>query len=88
MEFYKPLTGSTPRVRVTKYDQRDGRIERAIRLYCTQFRESWTLQIRSPLGIGYAGLQDGKEDVIAGASLSREDLLALRDAIDTALNDA
>jgi hypothetical protein len=85
MEFYRPLNGTVPRIRVHKCDQRDGRIERAIRLYCTQHGQAWNLQIRSPLGIGYAGMTDGKDDVIANANLYREDLLALRAAIDEAL---
>mgnify|MGYP001614930810 CR=1 FL=1 len=87
-EFYRPLTGSYPRIRVSKYDQRDGRIERAIRLYSTQYAQAWSLQIRSPIGIGTFGMTDGKDDVIANASLHREDMIALRDAINEALADA
>src|SRR3990167_6813225 len=85
--FYRPFNKDY-KVRIKKYDQRDGRIERAIRLYCTQFRESWSLQVRGPLGVGNFGLRDGKDDLIADASLNRDDMVALRDAINAALGDA
>lgn len=94
MDFYRPIKFDScdiPAVRVTKTDvaTREGkRLERAIRLYCTQHASAWSLQIRSPLGIGSFGHQDGKDDVIACASLSRDDLLALRAAIDEALTEA
>ena len=84
-EFYKPLKGPVPRIHVLKYNQPHCRIERASRLYSTQFAQAWSLQIRAPLGIGTYGYEDGKTDVIANASLYREDMIALRDALNEAL---
>jgi hypothetical protein len=54
-------------------------------LYCTQHQESWSLQVRGPLGIGSFGLLDGKSDIIADAALSRKELISLREAINIAL---
>ena len=59
--------------------------ERGIRLYCEQAGRSWNLQIRAPLGIGNFGLRDGKDFVIANASLDATTLVELRDAINQAL---
>lgn len=39
--------------------------EKGVRLYSTQFGSAWELQVRCPLGIGYFGLRDGKDFVIA-----------------------
>lgn len=94
MDFYRPIAFpnvSTPAVRIHKVQmatrkEPNKRIERAIRLYCTMHATAWALQIRAPLSIGN-GYQDGKDDVVANASLSREDLLALRAAIDEALGE-
>lgn len=61
--------------------------QRMIRLYCLQTNSSWALQLRMPLGIGPFGTKDGKDFVIAHARLSRNDMEALRDAIDVALKD-
>lgn len=60
---------------------------RLVRLYCQQYAESWNLQIFGPLGVGFAGMKDGKDYVIARATLSRADLLALRIAITAALGE-
>jgi hypothetical protein len=73
------------RVRIYKPDNNSTRIDRAVRLYCTQHQESWSLQVRGPLGIGSFGLLDGKSDIIADAALSRKELISLREAINIAL---
>jgi hypothetical protein len=62
------------------------RVPAAIRLYSTQFGSSWGMQVRGPMSIG-GGYMTGKSDIIAHASLGVDDLLALRDAIDEALNE-
>lgn len=61
--------------------------ERAVRLYSTQFGQAWELQVRCPLGVGPFGLRDGKDFIIAGASLGVSELKELRDAIDAMLRD-
>jgi hypothetical protein len=81
-EFYQP----TKRIRIMKASGAKD-FERAIRLYCSQFNATWELQIRGPNGIGYAGMADGKDNLVANASLTKQELIALRDAIDAALAD-
>jgi len=82
-DFYHKME----RVRIRKPDGMIDRVPRAIRLYCEQHGRVWNLQIRGPLGIGWAGLKDGKSDAIATASLRREDAEALRDALNEALEE-
>lgn len=62
--------------------------EKGIRLYCTMADTAWTLQIRGPLGLGWAGMKEGKDVVIAGASLDRATMEALRDQINAALTES
>jgi hypothetical protein len=69
-------------VSIHKVDLEPAKRERGIRLYCTQFKSAWTLQLRGPNGIGRFGTKDGKDFMVAGVSLGREDMKALRDAID------
>lgn len=76
-DFYHPL----PRIRIYKACSLDSRIERAVRLYCEQHGERWNLQIRGPMGIGNFGMHDGKTDIIAGASLHLDDVVALHDEL-------
>ena len=59
------------------YKHNDVEKERAIRLYCVSARQSWNLQIRAPLGVGNFGLKDGKDFIIATASLSLAELTDL-----------
>ena len=70
-------------VRIFKANDVDPR-ERAVRLYQSS-PDSWDLQVRGPLGVGFMGIKDGKDFVIASAAHSRADLLALRTAVDEAL---
>lgn len=60
------------------------RIDRAIRLYCTQHQATWQLQVRGPLSTNH-GRTEGKDDIVAGAQLDRQAMIALRDAINTLL---
>lgn len=85
MEFYKPV--STVNIKKLAKDEGNGGAtrERAIRLYCTAVQSAWQLQIRGPLGLGWAGTKDGKDFVVAGVSLDRENMEALRDSITKAL---
>ena len=76
-----------PRVHIFKADQRDGRIEKAFRLYCTMHGQAWELQVRGPMGIGNLGMHQGKDDIIASASLSVDDMRALRDQISAILRE-
>lgn len=80
--YYRPLN----QARAFKADQHVER-EKAIRLYSTQFGSGWELQVRCPLGIGFAGLRDGKDFVIAGASLGVEQMKELRDSITAMLKE-
>ena len=73
------------RVRIFKPHSLTGRIDRAIRFYSSS-PGICTLQIRGPLAIG-CGYTDGKSDVIANANLTRDQALALRDAIDEILEN-
>jgi hypothetical protein len=56
-----------------------------LRLYCVQARSWWALQIRGPVSIGGG---EGKDFIVANASLSKEDMAALRDEIDRQLGEA
>lgn len=93
-DFLQPNAG----VRIHKVERRDvaqmvdeTERGRAVRLYCTQRDPrpegsgAWSLQIRGPLGVGFLGAKDGKDYVIADARLNRQQLRALRDAIDAEL---
>lgn len=83
-QFYRPIEY----IRTFKTKDADSR-ERAIRLYCTQSGESWTLQIRSPMSLGSSGYgPESKDFIIAGAPLGLADMRALRDAIDAHLLEA
>jgi hypothetical protein len=82
-EYYK----AHEQIRVHKYNDNNGERERGIRLYSTQYGQSWELQLRSPLGKGTFGMTDGKDYVIAGASLSVEAMKGLRDAITALLHE-
>ena len=78
LRIYRPMFSNSQRYR-------GERVDRSIRLYCEQAGVAWNLQIRGPLGIGACGLKDGKTDIIANATLHREDLEALRDEISSIL---
>lgn len=81
-QFYRPIEGI--RIYKAKIDDR----ERGVRLLCTQSAQLWTLQIRSPISLGSHGYgPDGKDFIIAGAPLSRDDMRALRDSIDAFLKE-
>lgn len=53
--------------------------EQNIRLYSAQSHSQWNLQVRGPMRL--ANGRDGKDFIVATASLSLDDLRALRDAI-------
>jgi hypothetical protein len=57
--------------------------EPAVRFYCIQRGGAWNLQVRAPITLDNG--REGKDFIIATASIYREDLLALRDAIDNEL---
>ena len=59
--------------------------EDAVRLYCTQHGEAWCLQVRGTMCL--ASGKAGADFVVASGSLYREDMVALRDAIDAFLKD-
>ena len=58
--------------------------ERGLRLYCEQADDIWALQVRGPLRLQNG--TDGKDFIIANAHLDREEMMALRDAINELLN--
>ena len=79
--FYRPLAY----VSITKSDSKlDFTREGGLCLYCTQYATSWCLQVRDTIRL--ANGRAGKDFIVASASLNREDLLALRVAIDEALS--
>lgn len=83
VQFYRPVEGI--RTFKAKVENR----ERGILLYCETSRNTWSLQVRSPISLGSSGAgADGKDFVIASAPLSVDDMRALRDAIDAFLVEA
>lgn len=62
--------------------------ESAVRLYCEQHGDRWNLQVRAIRAAGSHYYGKGKEFIIATAPLNRDDLLALRQAIDALLTEA
>lgn len=81
-EFYKPHGA------ITISKAKNVKVERGIRLYCTQANEAWSFQVRGPLGVGPFGSKDSDSFVIANARLNRASLLEIRNAIDEALGGA
>lgn len=57
----------------------------ALRLFCTSADSGWCLQIRAHEKL--ASGRQGQKFLIAGATLDRETMLALRDAINTQLEE-
>jgi hypothetical protein len=60
--------------------------ESGIRAYCEQWKSYWVLQVRGPMRLRNG--REGKDFIVATAFLEREQMLALRDAIDLLLADA
>lgn len=60
--------------------------EPAIRLYCTSLATTWSLQVRGPTRIARG--KEGRDFIVASASLHVADMRALRDAIDGFLKEA
>jgi hypothetical protein len=46
----------------------------------------WTFQIRAPIGLGRYGQRDGKDFIVASATLDADDLHAVRDAFDAQIH--
>jgi hypothetical protein len=53
--------------------------ESAIRAYCEMSNAAWVFQVRGPMRLRNG--REGKDFVVATATLERDELLALRDAI-------
>ena len=78
--FYLPVEhGETIKANDCEGEDR----ERAVRLYCTSMDRAWSLQVRGT--IKRADGRQGKDFIIACASLDKEGMRALRDAIDAML---
>lgn len=77
-EFYRPVNANV--LAVTGVEP-----ERAIRLYCTHAFNggTWELQVRAPQRLANGNL--GKTFFVATATIERDDLVALQDAINTEL---
>jgi len=58
----------------------------AIRFYCATHGQAWNLQVCGPERLSNG--REGKSFMVATARLSREDLLALREAIDAEVSHA
>jgi len=72
------------RIRMIKAND-DGCRDRMIRLYKGS-PDHWEFQFCAPVGLGFAGLRDGKDFIHATVSCSLADLRALRDAIDSQIS--
>jgi hypothetical protein len=59
---------SVPTIRIFKVNDADVAKERALRLYKSS-PDAWDLQVRGPMGVGFNGLKDGKDFVVAVAGL-------------------
>jgi hypothetical protein len=59
--------------------------ESGIRAYCEQWKSIWALQVRGPMRLRNG--REGKDFIVATAFLDREEMRALRDAIDLLLAD-
>lgn len=84
MELYREVRENS--VSIQKADKHT-EVKPAFRLYCWMYAEAWNLQVRGPLMLGFAGVRKGKDNIIATVSLRRDEMIALRDAIDAQLND-
>jgi hypothetical protein len=82
-QFFKKLDYvDIGRVRM---DLDDAEKEHGVRLYCTQSGSWWHLQLRAHRKLADHTLS--KEFMIATASLDRDTMLSLRDAINDALGE-
>ena len=85
-QFYLPIPdrdwgGQRVYIAAPKHTSEDT----AIRLYCTMYKQSWSLQLR-----GFfqdRNYKKGKTWYYANATLGREELIALRDACNAALEE-
>jgi hypothetical protein len=59
--------------------------ESGVRLYCEQADGIWALQTRSPMTLRNG--REGRDFIVSTASLDRDQMAALRDAIDILLRD-
>jgi len=59
--------------------------ESGVRLYCEQADGLWALQTRSPMKLRSG--KEGRDFIVSTALLYREEMVALRDAIDILLRD-
>jgi len=73
-------------LRMVKYNDSTDR-DRCFRFY-KESPDGWQFQLRAPIGIGFMGLKDGKDFIIAMAACSIGDLIAIRDAIDAEIKGA
>jgi hypothetical protein len=80
IELYRPI----PHVEIRAFKHAETR-ESAVRLYCTQSYEGgrWNLQVRASETL--ANGAEGQRFLIGTATLDRESMIALRDAIDAQL---
>lgn len=78
-DFYRPL----PYIDIRRVNDAHVERESAIRLYCATVCSTWLLQVRALITLGNG--QQGKDFIVASASLSVDDLRALRDAINAEL---
>ena len=60
--------------------------ESGVRLYCESANTTWSLQTRSPMTLRNG--REGKDFLVSTAYLGREQMVALRDAINFFLQDA
>ena len=54
--------------------------ESGVRAYCEQTDSVWAIQVRGPMRLRSG--REGKDFIVATATLEREQMVALRDAID------
>lgn len=88
MDYFKPLKylriWKVPKQRAADTGAR----ARAVRMYCEQANSAWALQLRAPISLGSSGYgREGKDFIIAHASLDRETMVEIRDTIDRLLTE-
>jgi len=80
-EFFRETSPYTKAIKIPDDSPRTP----GVRLFCTQRGAMWTLQVRA--NVELAGGRRGKDFVAAQAPMTRDDLRALRAAIDAQLEE-
>lgn len=74
-EFYR--VGKQTNIHKCLKAKDEPRKAKAIRVYSVSWNLQWNLQIFAPEGIGPGGYREGKHDMVATATLTRDDIADL-----------